>query len=101
LGANKHICSVPDSHKEDNFRTIPEIPSNVVSEQHFPFIGAVLMTISTLEFILKILAFWTLASFIGGAILCYLITVSKRGTANHLPPLPEGSILGKRRTRAF
>jgi hypothetical protein len=51
--------------------------------------------------ILKILIIWTLASFIGGAILCYVITVSKRGTANHLPPLPEGSILGKRQNRAF
>lgn len=51
--------------------------------------------------ILKILAIWTLVSFIAGAILCYFITVSKREPTNHLPPLPERSILGKQQKMAF
>ena len=45
--------------------------------------------------ILKILAAWTAISVITFVIACYWITVLKRVPANHLPPLPEGSILGK------
>jgi hypothetical protein len=54
---------------------------------------------SALLIIIKVLIVWTIASFIGGAILCYFIRVAKREQANHLPPLPESSILGNRPKR--
>ena len=53
-------------------------------------------------FILKILAAiaaYTFVSCVSGAIICYFITFEKRKSANHFPPLPEGSILGNHSER--
>jgi hypothetical protein len=48
--------------------------------------------------ILVILVFWTAASFVLGPIVGRHLKRIRHSTTNHLPPLPEGSILGKRQT---
>lgn len=45
--------------------------------------------------ILEILAIWTAISFVAFVIACFVIWFLKRNPANHLPPLPHNSILGK------
>ncbi len=51
--------------------------------------------------ILKILAVWTAISFLTFVSAVYVIRFLKRNPANHLPPLPSNSILGKTQKRAF
>jgi hypothetical protein len=51
--------------------------------------------------ILKILAGWTIVSFVTFVSAVCVIRFLKRNPANHLPPLPEGSILGKHSERVF
>lgn len=59
------------------------------------------MLLNILETILEILLVWMAVSIITFALAWYWMKVSKREPANHLPPLPHNSILGKQQKRAF
>jgi len=51
--------------------------------------------------ILAGLLIWTVASFILGPFVGRFLQRKRREQTNHLPPLPEGSILGKHSERVF
>ena len=49
--------------------------------------------------ILKILAMWAVASIALGLLIGPILKGLRKSEPNHLPPLPEGSILGKHSER--
>ena len=58
------------------------------------------MTLIILK-ILAVLALWTIAGFILGPPIGRFLKWSRENQTNHIPPMPEGSILGKHSERVF